>query len=225
MKGFTTLSDKKRLADAANESDLSDFEFDQPTVQTNTLPAPPAESKSLPLQDFALSLRSFDEYVAFLSPLGYAGIKAGELCFATLSSTFGFQHSTLDAIKLNLFEQLHTKRSMNIPMDQLCELCFREDEELSSESLAYVLQLTNQNESLGDWVWSYPSVLNVLQLFGCDDIVVPCDTIGVWSLSSGGLESKEDLINVYSSKQVHEKMGILLKLIASSYSRPHTRYS
>lgn len=228
MKGVTTLSEKQRLADAANCSDLSDSdsESDEPTVPATALPAQPADFKSpQPLQDFALSLRAFDEYVAFLSPLGYTGTKAEELCFAALSPSFGLQLNTLDAVKLNLFERLHAERSVEIPMDQLCELCFREDEELSSESFAYVLQLTNQNESLGDWVWSYTSVLNVLQLFGCDDIMVPCDTAGIWFLSRGDLESKEASIDVYLSKQAYDKMGILLKLIASSYNRPHPRYS
>ena len=227
MKGVTTLSEKQRLADAANCSDLSDSdsESDEPTVQATALPAQPADFKSQPLQDFALSLRAFDEYVAFLSPLGYTGTKAEELCFTTLSPSFGLQLNTLDAIKLNLFERLHTKRSVEIPMDQLCELCFREDDELCSESFAYALQLTSQNESLGDWVWSYPSVLNVLQLFGCEDIMVPCDSAGFWSLSSGDLESKEASIDVYQSKQAYDKMGILLKLLASAYGRPHTRCS
>ena len=227
MKGVTTLSEKQRLADAANCSDLSDSdsESDEPTVQATALPAQPADFKSQPLQDFALSLRAFDEYVAFLSPLGYTGTKAEELCFTTLSPSFGLQLNTLDAIKLNLFERLHTKRSVEIPMDQLCELCFREDDELCSESFAYALQLTSQNESLGDWVWSYPSVLNVLQLFGCEDIMVPCDSAGFWSLSSGDLESKEASIDVFQSKQAYDKMGILLKLLASAYGRPHTRCS
>ena len=224
MKGVTTLSEKQRLADAANCSDLSDSdsESDVPTVQATAIPA---DFKSQPLQDFALSLRAFDEYVAFLSPLGYTGTKAEELCFAALSPSFGLQLNTLDAIKLNLFERLHTKRSVEIPMDQLCELCFREDEELSSESFAYVLQLTSQNESLGDWVWSCPSFLHVLQLFRCDDIMVSCDTAGIWSLLKEDIESKDASIDVYLSKQAHDKMGILLKLIASAYDRPHNRYS
>lgn len=222
MKGVTTLLDKKRLADAANDSDLSDFEMDEPIVQAQNLPAP-AEFKSQPIQDFALSLRSFDEYVAFLSPLSYAGNEAEGLCFATLSPSFGFQLNSLDGIQLNLFERLHADHSVEIPMDQLCELCFREESEISTEAFTYVQELMNQNFSLGEWVWSYQSVLNALRLFGCDEITTPCDTVGVWSLSSCDPGDKETGIDVYSSKEAHLKMGILLQLVAKSYDRPFVR--
>lgn len=220
MKGVTTLFDKKRLADAANDSDLSDFEVDQPMiVQTHNTLAP-AES----LHDFALSLRSFDEYVAFLSPMRFAGKEAEGVCFASISPSFGFQLNTLDAIQLDLFQRNNNDRSVEIPMDQLCELCFREEEELASEALAYIHEIICQNASLGEWVWSFESILKALQLFGCRDIHVPCDQADIWSMMSCDIEQEEfPSIDVYSSNQAHKKMEILLKLIASSYERPFTR--
>jgi len=216
MKNVTTLKVKDRLADVM-DVELSDFEDEDEEDRPNL--AQQLEQKPV---DKALTLRDFDEYLMFLAPLQYSNLEAERFCNEKLSTWFGSNIYVPSALQLDLFQKALIEQGAEMPMDQICELCFREEENISNIAFAYVKQQLGRNMTLGTWVWSYSSIINMLQLFGCGEVYTPCAESELWSVGNSIIrDSDAGPVNVYIDNEAHDRIGVFLKLIELSYSRPH----
>lgn len=171
-----------------------------------------------------LALRDFDEYVMFLAPLQYAGLESESFCNERLSTCYGSNIYVASALQLDLFQKALIEQGAEIPMDQICELCFREEENISSIALEYVKSQLNRNMTVGSWVWSHNSVISVLHLFGCDTICAPCEESELWSVENSIIRGMEaGPVDVHVENEAHHFLGVLLQLIELSYGRQHER--
>lgn len=222
MKNVTTLLDKDRLANAM-DVELSDFEDDDEEDR----PKLADQQNEHKLVSKALTLRDFDEHVVFLAPLQYAGNQAENYCHARLDSCYGSNIYVASALQLDLFQKALIEQGAEIPMNQICELCFREQENISSVAFAYVKLQVSRNMTLGNWVWSYSSIVEMLQLFGCSTMCVPCEVSDVWSVENcliipGG--NAQPVVDVYVENEAFHLLGVLLQLVEVSYNRQHDRF-
>lgn len=217
FKDITTLGERAKLESALTDMVVSDIEFDDEDEQSHL-----AQKRKQKPVDKTLELRDFDEHVIFLAPMQYAGLESERFCNERLNTCFGSNIHVASALQLDLFQKALIEQGAEIPMDQICELCFREEENISSAAFAYVKSHLNRNMALSNWVWSYGSVINMLQLFGCDELCTPCEDGEVWSVENSIVrDSDAGPVRVYDVIKAHDRIGMLLKLVDLSYNRHH----